>query len=60
MRGLVLQQTLVLTGVLLIPLIIGIQAGNRSFFRTNPETFKKRVMMLLMMLSLISLVRSFF
>jgi uncharacterized membrane protein YfcA len=59
MRGLVLQQTLVLTGVLLIPLIIGIQAGNHSFFRTNPETFKKRVMMLLMMLSLVSLVRSF-
>ena len=58
-RGLVLQQTLVLTAALLIPLVIGIQAGNRSFFRTEPETFKKRVMVLLMILSLVSLVRSF-
>ena len=57
-RGLILQQTLALTAVLLIPLVIGIQAGNRSFFHTEPETFKKRVMILLMVLSLVSLVRS--
>ena len=57
-RGLILQQTLTLTAVLLIPLVIGIQAGNRSFFRTEPETFKKRVMILLMVLSFVSLVRS--
>ena len=57
-RGLILQQTLVLTGILVIPLIIGIQAGNRSFFRTDPETFKKRVMLLLIALSLVSLARS--
>ena len=58
MRGLILQQTLTLTAVLLLPLVIGIQVGNRSFFRTEPETFKKRVMILLMVLSLVSLVRS--
>ena len=58
-QGLILQQTLALTAVLLIPLVIGIQAGNRSFSHTEPETFKKRVMMLLMILSLASLVRSF-
>jgi len=57
-RGLILQQTLSLTALLLIPLVIGIQAGNRSFFLTEPKTFKKRVMILLMMLSLVSLVRS--
>ena len=59
LRGLVLHQTLVLAGVLLLPLIIGIHTGSRSFFRTEPETFKKRVMVLLMVLSLGSLVRSF-
>ena len=57
-RGLVLQQTLVLTGVLLIPLVAGILAGNRSFFRTEPETFKRRVMLLLILLSIVSLIRS--
>jgi uncharacterized membrane protein YfcA len=59
-RGLILQQTLALTAVLLIPLIIGIQAGNRSFFHTEPDTFKKRVMILLMVLSVVSLIRSLF
>ena len=59
-QGLILRQTLVLTIVLLIPLIIGIQAGSRSFLRTEPETFKKRVMILLMVLSLVSLVRSLY
>lgn len=58
-RGLVLQQTLVLLAMLLLPLIIGIQAGSRSFLGTEPETFKKRVMVLLMALSIASLVRSF-
>lgn len=57
-RGLILQQTLALTGVLLVPLVIGIQAGNRSFFHTEPVTFKKRVMLLLIVLSVVSLVRS--
>jgi uncharacterized membrane protein YfcA len=58
-RGLILRQTLSLTAVLLIPLIIGIQAGNRSFFHTEPNTFKRRVMILLMALSMASLIRSF-
>ena len=58
-RGLILQQTLALTAVLLVPLVIGIQAGNRSFLHTDPETFKKRVMILLMVLSVVSLIRSF-
>ena len=60
LQGLMLQQTLVLAAVLLIPLIIGIQAGSRSFLRTEPETFKKRVMILLMALSLVSLARSLY
>ena len=57
-RGLILQQTLALTAVLLVPLVVGIRAGNRSFLHTEPETFKKRVMVLLMVLSVVSLVRS--
>jgi len=57
-RGLVHQPTLIFAGILLLPLIIGIQTGSRSFFHTEPETFKKRVMMLLMMLSVVSLARA--
>lgn len=59
LRGLVLPKTLVITAVLLIPLVIGIQTGSRSFLHTEPETFKKRVMILLMVLSIVSLIRSF-
>jgi len=57
-QGLVHQSTLTLWGALLLPLIIGIQAGSRSFLKTDPEIFKKRVMLLLMVLSVASLARS--
>jgi len=57
-QGLIHRSTLVLSAALLIPLVAGIQLGSRSFLNTDPGIFKKRVMLLLMTLSVVSLAKS--
>jgi uncharacterized protein len=59
-QGLVTSKSLSLTGMLLIPLIIGLTLGSRSFFKMNPEVFRRQVMVLLVVLSIASFVQAFF
>lgn len=53
-------QTLLFAALLLIPLVSGLYLGNRSFIHTPPETFRKRVIILLCALSFAALIRSIF
>lgn len=59
-HGLVTGTTLYLGGILIIPLIIGIGVGSRLFSRTRADSFRKKVLLLLMTLSVVALVRSMF
>jgi uncharacterized membrane protein YfcA len=57
-HGLVTVRILLLALVLVVPLVIGLYLGNRSFIHTPPETFRKRVLILLCSLSFIALMHS--
>ena len=46
------------TVILLIPLLVGIYIGHRSFVKTTPESFRKFVLSLLIFLSFALIVRS--
>ena len=59
-HGLVSGQTLILAVTYLIPLIIGITLGSRSFIKSDPEAFRKKVMLLLLIMSVAILVRTAF
>jgi uncharacterized membrane protein YfcA len=45
------------TVLLLIPLFLGIYIGHRSFVKTSPESFRKFVLSLLIVLSLAAMIR---
>ncbi len=57
-NGLVTAKTLFLGGMLIIPLMIGIAVGGRLFSNTQPDSFRKKVLLLLMVLSVTALARS--
>ena len=57
-HGLVTVQTLMLALLFFIPLALGLCLGNRSFIHTPSETFRKRVLILLCVLSAAALIRS--
>ena len=50
-EGLVTRDVLVLAGVLLLPMLAAIAAGNRRFIRTEPETFRRFALIFLAVLS---------
>jgi len=57
-NGLVTIKTFSLTGIFIIPLVIGLAAGSRSFFRTDPDLFRRRVLVLLLVMAVATLARS--
>lgn len=59
-QGLFTSKSLSLTGMLLIPLVIGLTLGSKSFFKMDPEVFRRRVMAILVILSIGSLMQAFF
>ena len=58
LQGLIQIRTLILFTVFLGPLILGLILGSRSFHKTDESVFRRRVLMLLMALSAVSLART--
>ncbi len=58
-NGLITTKTFWLTGSFIIPLVIGLTLGSRSFFKTDPEIFRKRVLVLILFMAITTLGRSF-
>jgi uncharacterized protein len=56
--GLLAPAALWRAGVLLAPLGLGIAIGNRRFATTHPGSFRRVVLVLLMLLSLAGLIRA--
>jgi uncharacterized membrane protein YfcA len=57
-QGLVTLQTGILTGILCAPLLLGIFLGNRFFTHSKEGALKRKVLILLMLLSLAALLRT--
>lgn len=57
-HGLVSLKTVTLTGLLLLPLFLGVTVGSRFFARSDPKLFRRIVLLLLLFLALITLVRA--
>ncbi len=57
-QGLITLKTLSFTGILIIPMIIGINIGNRMFSFAEPEEFRKKVMILLLLMAIVIIVRA--
>lgn len=56
-QGLVTGNVLLLAALLLLPVVIGVATGNRRFIRTEPETFRRFVLLLLALFSVAVLLR---
>ena len=56
-KGLTTFQTLLLTVVCLVPLLIGIAVGNRQFTKVDKESFRHHVLVLLIILAIAGLIR---
>jgi uncharacterized membrane protein YfcA len=59
-QGLTDFKTIFLTAVCLIPLLLGIAVGSRMFIKIDQTSFRRHVLVLLMMLSMAGLFRSIF
>jgi uncharacterized membrane protein YfcA len=59
-QGLTTLHTLFLTVVCLIPLLLGITIGSRMFIKIDQESFRRHVLILLMLLSVAGFFRSIF
>ena len=59
-QGLATFQTLFLTGACLIPLLLGIAVGSRLFIKIDLVSFRRHVLILLMVLSTAGFFRSIF
>ncbi len=57
-QGLVTRDVLVLAGVLVLPMLAGIVLGARGFLRTDPERFRRYVLVILAALSVAVLARA--
>lgn len=53
--GLIDVSTIITTGCFFIPLVLGLTLGSHSFFKTDPEIFRKRVLGLLAFMALTTL-----
>jgi uncharacterized membrane protein YfcA len=56
-HGLTTLQTLLLTAVCLVPLLLGIGVGSKMFIKVNKESFRHHVLILLIILSIAGLLR---
>jgi len=59
-QGLVTFKTGILTGILCAPLLLGIFLGNRFFTHSKEGAFKRKVLILLMLLALAALLRTIY
>ena len=59
-QGLTTFQTLLLTAVCLVPLLLGITVGSRMFIKIDQASFRRHVLILLILLSIAGLFRSVF
>ena len=59
-QGLTTFQTLVLTAICLVPLLLGIAFGSRMFVKIDQSSFRRHVLILLVLLSITGLFRSIF
>jgi uncharacterized membrane protein YfcA len=59
-QGLTTFQTLLLTAVCLVPLLLGITVGSRMFVRIDQASFRHHVLILLILLSIAGFFRSIF
>jgi uncharacterized membrane protein YfcA len=56
-HGLTTIQTLLLTAVCLVPLLLGIGVGSKMFIKVDKESFRHHVLILLIILSIAGLIR---
>ena len=59
-QGLTTFKTLQMTSICLIPLYLGITVGSRKFTKTDKESFRQHVLILLIILSVAGLLRGVF
>ena len=59
-QGLTTSKTLLMTGFCLLPLYFGITIGSRMFLKTDKESFRHHVLILLIILSIVGLLRGIF
>jgi uncharacterized membrane protein YfcA len=59
-KGLVTLKTLFLSGIFLIPFLLGIGIGSLYFKRSDHDSFRSKVLTLLILLSLAALIRALF
>ena len=59
-QGLVSTQTLHLTAMALLPLLLGIHLGSRMFKNVNESAFRQHVLILLIILAIIGLLKGLF
>lgn len=57
-QNLVKFNTMILTGVLVLPMLLGVTIGGRSFIRSDEKTFRRRVLIILAGLSIASFGRA--
>lgn len=57
-NGLITDKTFYLLLLFTLPLFIGLNLGSRSYFKTDPELFRKRVLILLLLMASSTLLRS--
>ncbi len=57
-HGLITMKTVVLSVILLVPLVVGLNLGSRSFIKAEPEAFRKKVLLLLLAMSLVILIKA--
>ena len=59
-QGLLTRTSFYLAGIFLVPMIIGISLGSRAFTRVDPESFRKKIMLLLIAISLMIISKATF
>ncbi len=58
LNGLVTGKIFYMVCTFLVPLVIGLYIGSRSFIKTEPELFRKKVLLLLALMAIATLIRS--
>jgi uncharacterized protein len=58
-HGLITWDTVTRAGLFLPPLVAGVWLGARSFANTNPETFRKAVLIIMAILAVMGMVKAF-
>ncbi len=59
MQGLTTSKTVIIMTICLLPTLIGIRIGSRMFIQADKSFFRKNVLILLMILSIVGLLRAF-